>query len=221
MEVAINGDQAVPMIISYRVVKRAPQVESRRKFVGILQGLKSLVVKGIELAEEIFWEEERKVGDLGESTVVHYAIDICHETDGVNTFPATLRVTQLPGNSRPACGAHFEVIKVAEERKTINDEVIRVPRERLKAEEEEEEEVEDFNELEPIEDTKLSKVFEKKIDPEEEDSVESDEQETLPPPIFDGKSRSPMIGERPKANPLRPGLPFNRNKLRRDDQDNV
>ena len=130
LNVAFKGDNAVPIVITHRTVTKAPEIERVRKFVGLVQGFKSLVVKGIELIEESFWEEEREVKDLGESTVVHYAVDIFHETDGVNTFPAALRVTQLPGNTRPACGAHFEVIKVAEKREVVPDEVIRVPYER-------------------------------------------------------------------------------------------
>lgn len=123
----MRGENAVPIVITHRTVTKAPEIERKKKFVGFLEGFKTLIVKGIELIEESFWEEEREVKDLGESTVVHYAVDIFHETDGVNTFPANLRVTQLPGTTRPACGAHFEVIKVAEKNDVKPDEIIRIP----------------------------------------------------------------------------------------------
>jgi hypothetical protein len=128
LNLAFRGDGgAVPIVITHRTVTKAPEIERKRRFVGFVEGLKSLAVKAIELIEETFWEEEREVKDLGASQVVHYAVDIFHETDGVNQFPAKLRVTQLPGTTRPACGAHFEVIKVAENNKVTPDEIIRVP----------------------------------------------------------------------------------------------
>lgn len=171
MEIAINGDQAVPMVISHRTLTKPPEILQKRKFVGLVQGLKTLLVKGIELIEESFWEEERTVSDLGESKVVHYALDIYHETDGVNNYPASLRVTQLPGTSRPACGAHFEVIKVeetkAEDKLIRPNEVIRLPKES-----------------------------------EPEDEISS--------PTFDGTSRAKMVGERPTS---RPRLPMSRQDL--------
>lgn len=129
MNVAMRGENAVPIVITHRTVTKAPEIERRKRFVGFFEGFKTLVVRAIEIVEESFWEEEREVKDLGESSVVHYAVDIFHETDGVNTFPAHLRVTQLPGTTRPACGAHFEVIKVAETNKVRSDEIIRIPNE--------------------------------------------------------------------------------------------
>lgn len=187
MNVAMRGENAVPIVITHRTVTKAPEIERKRKFVGLFEGLKTLAVKAIELVEETFWEEEREVKDLGESKVVHYAIDIFHETDGVNDYPARLRVTQLPGNTRPACGAHFEVIKVNEEQKSKAQEVIRLPEE------------DDEGSIAPSE------------------AAEKDLPQTIGPidvPTKEEYDRSKFAGERPTNT--RPRLPINRQKTSGD-----
>lgn len=123
MDITMRGENAVPIVITHRTVKRAPQILRTKKFIGILEGLKTLVVKAIEVVEDSFWTEEREIKDMGESRVVHYALDI--ENDGTDSDSVHLVATRLDGNSRPACGAHFEVVRVDEPEKP--DDVIRLP----------------------------------------------------------------------------------------------
>lgn len=184
MNVAMRGENAVPIVITHRTVTKAPEIARSRRFVGLWEGMKTLAVKAIEIIEESFWEEEREVLDLGESRVTHYAIDIFHETDGVNDYPARLRVTQLPGNTRPACGAHFEVIKVAEEKKSNAQEVIQLPNE------------EEEGTTSPSQEAE--KHLPQRIGP-------------IGIPTKEEYDRSKFKGDRPISN-SRPGLPINRNR---------
>lgn len=119
----MNSNEAVPIIITHRTVTRMPKVNVKKRFVGIKDGLLNLAIKAIELVQENFWVEESDVEDKGESRVVHYAIDV--EDDSMEPEKALLIATKLHGNDRPGCGAHFEVVKVLDE-KPIDDSVIRM-----------------------------------------------------------------------------------------------
>jgi len=107
MNIFLRGDRAVPMIIAKRFVTREPKIVKRRKFVGFKQGLGTLVYKAIDLIQECFWDVEQDVEDMGETDIVHYAIDVV-DTPGQGA--PELVVTKLHGEARPGCGVYCEVI---------------------------------------------------------------------------------------------------------------
>lgn len=107
MNIFMRGDQAVPIIIAKRLVKRDPKISKTRKFVGIKQGLGTLVDKTIDVILECFWDVEQNIEDAGEFDMVHYAIDI---SDDPGAGAPELVVTKLVGKGRPGCGIYCEVI---------------------------------------------------------------------------------------------------------------
>lgn len=119
---AVNS--AVPIIITHQVVKKMPKITRERKFVGFVQGFKSLAAEAIDLVQKHFWAEERTVEDPGETRAVHYAIDI--ETDDLDDDEAHLRVTRVDPEVRPACGAHYQVVRM-EPPEGPGDGIIRLP----------------------------------------------------------------------------------------------
>lgn len=124
MKVTLNNDEAVPIIISHRLVTKPPQISITRNFIGIRKGLMRLALKTLEFIEQTFWEEVRDTLDPGESKVVHYAIDI--EDDGMESEVSNVVATKLHGNDRPGCGLHLEVVKVIKQDNTSKDGVIRI-----------------------------------------------------------------------------------------------
>jgi hypothetical protein len=107
MDIYLRGDKAVPMIIAKRYVKTEPKIINRRRFVGLKQGIGTLLYKSIELLQECFWDIQQEVEDKGESEVVHYVIDI---SDDPGAGAPELVVTKLVGNARPGCGVYCEVV---------------------------------------------------------------------------------------------------------------
>jgi len=122
MEIFLRGDRAVPMIIAKRFVSKEPKVNKTRKFVGLKQGLGTLIYKGIELFQECFWDEEQEVEDAGESRVINYAIDV---VDAPGQGAPELIVTRLDGESHPGCGIYCHVISPAPEGMVEDDDVLR------------------------------------------------------------------------------------------------
>jgi len=107
MEIFLSGDQAVPIIIAKRFVKKEPKLIKRRRFVGFKQGLGTMIYKTIELFQECFWDVEQEVLDAGDSSVVHYVIDV---SDDPGSGAPELVVTKLDGKAHPGCGVYCEVI---------------------------------------------------------------------------------------------------------------
>ena len=107
MNIFLRGDRAVPIIIAKRLIRKEPKITKTRRFVGFRQGFGTLVYKAIEVLQECFWDEEQDVEDLGESEVVHYAIDVM---DDPGSGAPELVVTKLHGKARPGCGVYCEVI---------------------------------------------------------------------------------------------------------------
>ena len=107
MNVFMRGDQAVPLIIAKRLVKKEPKIVKHRKFVGFKQGLGTLLYKAIDVILECFWDVEQEVLDAGDSEIIHYAIDV---SDDPGAGAPELIVTKLHGKARPGCGFYCEVI---------------------------------------------------------------------------------------------------------------
>lgn len=107
MNVFLRGNQAVPIIIAKRQVKQEPKIVKKRRFVGLKQGLGTLLYKAIDGVLECFWDVEQEVLDAGDSDVIHYAIDI---NDAPGQAEPELVVTKLHGKARPGCGVYCEVI---------------------------------------------------------------------------------------------------------------
>jgi len=107
MNIFMRGDQAVPIIIAKRQVKKEPRIVKKRRFVGFRQGIGTLLDKSIDLILDAFWDTEQEVLDAGESSVVHYAIDVM---DDPGAGAPELVVTKLVGKARPGCGVYCEVI---------------------------------------------------------------------------------------------------------------
>lgn len=107
MNIFMRGDQAVPIIVAKRQVRKEPKIVKKRRFVGFKQGFGTLVDKAIDGILECFWDVEQEVLDAGESHVIHYAIDVC---DDPGAGAPELVVTKLVGKARPGCGVYCEVI---------------------------------------------------------------------------------------------------------------
>ena len=107
MNIFMRGDQAVPIIVAKRRVTKEPKIVKKRKFVGIRQGLGTLLDKAIDTVLECFWDTQQEVLDAGESDVINYAIDVI-DTPGQGA--PELVVTKLHGEARPGCGVYCEVI---------------------------------------------------------------------------------------------------------------
>lgn len=119
---AVNS--AVPIIITHQVVKKMPKITRERKFAGFINGFASLAAEAIDLIQRHFWVEEKKVEDPGETRAVHYAIDV--ETDSLDEDAAHLVVSRVDPEVRPACGAHYQVVKM-EPAESPGDGIIRLP----------------------------------------------------------------------------------------------
>ena len=125
MELPENGKNviegsSVPIVITHHTVKRAPKIEVSKKFVGIGAGIKRLItglaIKAIETVDEAFWSEERTVLDKGDVRSVHYALDV--ETDETNPDTTAVIATKLD-QDRPACGAHYQVVRIESQDKDV------------------------------------------------------------------------------------------------------
>jgi|SRR5581483_5683079 len=119
---AVNS--AVPIIITHQVVKKMPKITRERKFAGLLNGFRSLAAEAIDIIQRHFWIEEKKVEDPGETRAVHFAIDV--ETDALDEDGAHLVVSRVDPEVRPACGAHYQVVKM-EPPDAPGDGIIRLP----------------------------------------------------------------------------------------------
>ena len=102
----------VPIVVSYRKVTKKPVVKRTRAFVGFGQMLRNIAVKAIEFVEDVAYETTNEVLDAGEQKVVHWAIEV-DDPWGVN--PRS-ELVAMRVSDKPACGAHFEVISVMEEK---------------------------------------------------------------------------------------------------------
>lgn len=123
MNYTVDGSEAVPILITHRVIKRQPKVNVTRKFVGLVEGFRTLAVKAIDLIQESFWKDHREIVDPGDCKIVHYAIDV--EDDGTDPEQGNLVATKISGTARPGFGAQFEVVRIADS-KPVTDGVIRV-----------------------------------------------------------------------------------------------
>jgi len=105
MQVRVK-EGAVPFVITYRKVLRAPKIERSRVFVGPVQLAKNIALRAIEFFETIAYETETKVLDPGQATAVHWAVDIPDPwEDGGRELSAYRMLDDMP-----PCGMHFEVI---------------------------------------------------------------------------------------------------------------
>jgi len=118
-EAFIRGDAAVPIIITHRTVSKPPVIEHTKEFVGFKKGFTNLISKAKELIKESFWEEKREIKENGKTKIVHYAVDVADD-DGFLETPSLI-ATKIEGESRPACGMHYEVIRVRGELESTDE----------------------------------------------------------------------------------------------------
>lgn len=101
-----NG--GVPFVVTYRKILRKPKVKRERKFVGITQLAKNLLVKAIETIESAAFETTTEYVDPGQSVAVHWALTV---EDPFDTRPGVEKnlVAYRMMDDIPPNGLHFEV----------------------------------------------------------------------------------------------------------------
>jgi len=107
--VQVPGEFAAPIIITHKTVHKLPKVETKKQFVGFMNGVKGILYNVLDFIDKSFYEETRKIIDPGQISSVSYAIDV--QGDRENPHLNEVVVTRLDGSSRPATGMHFEVYK--------------------------------------------------------------------------------------------------------------
>lgn len=115
MKVSIS-DAGVPFVISFRKILRKPKMTRHRRFVGPIGVVKNLLVKLIEVIEDVAFETKIEELDPGKSVSVHWAVtipDAFDPTTGVEKNLVAFRML----NDMPPCGAHFEIITPMKEEK--------------------------------------------------------------------------------------------------------
>ncbi len=110
------SDAGVPFVISFRQILRKPKMTRHRRFVGPIRIVKNLLIKAIEVFEEVAFVTEIEELDPGKSVSVHWAVtipDAFDPTTGVEKNLVAFRML----NDMPPCGAHFEIISPMKEEK--------------------------------------------------------------------------------------------------------
>lgn len=102
----------VPFVVSYRRITKRPVYKRIREFVGFRKVLLNLAIKALDFVEDVCFESGNEVVDPGEQSVVHWAVEI-DDPWGVNNIShlAARKVLDKPG-----CGAHYEVIRIVDEK---------------------------------------------------------------------------------------------------------
>lgn len=102
----------VPLVISYRRITKKPIYKRVREFVGFRRMFLNCVIKALDVIEDVCFETENEVVEPGEQSVVHWAIEV-DDPWGANNVShlAARRVLDRPG-----CGAHYEVIRIVDEK---------------------------------------------------------------------------------------------------------
>ncbi len=101
------SDEAAPIVFTYRRVSRPPVIERRKRFVGVRAAIRNAVSLLKETVEHLVYVDDHKVIDAGESTAVHWAIQVEDPFDA--SSPSPVIAVQTHGY-RPPAGFHFEVI---------------------------------------------------------------------------------------------------------------
>jgi hypothetical protein len=108
------SDQGVPFVVTYRKWLRRPKVTQTTRFVGVRQLLKNAWGMAASVIHDLAYEQTNEVKDPGKSVVVHWAIQVEDPWDIAPGREANLVAYRMMGD-RPPCGAHFEIISVAEQ----------------------------------------------------------------------------------------------------------
>jgi len=114
MNIKIDGNVAVPMVITETTVHRPRKVKHRRMFRGIRLGVTRLFVGlgtwALDRLEDAFFEDTIEVLDAGKQTEQHFAIIV-----GSDGYDHVLQA--VPVEHRPPCIHHYEIIRYAEEKR--------------------------------------------------------------------------------------------------------
>jgi len=102
------ADGGVPFVVTYRKILRKPKIKRERKFVGLVQLAKNLMVKVIETMEQAAFETTTEYLDPGQSVAVHWALTVEDPFDTREGKEKNL-VAYRMGNDIPPNGLHFEV----------------------------------------------------------------------------------------------------------------
>lgn len=108
------SDAGVPIVVTYRKVLRKPKLKRRRRYLGVIQTVKNLLVKAIEAVEEAAFDTETEVIDPGQSVSVHWAISVEDPWDTTTGAEKNLVAYRML-NDIPPSGVHFEVISASRE----------------------------------------------------------------------------------------------------------
>lgn len=115
MKVTLSN-AGVPFVISFRKILRKPKITRERRFVGTARIVKNLLVKVIELIEDVAFETKTTTDDPGKSVVVHWAVTIPDAFDPTSGNEKNLIAFRML-NDMPPCGAHFEIISQPKQKK--------------------------------------------------------------------------------------------------------
>jgi hypothetical protein len=108
------SDAGVPFVISFRKILRKPKMTRERRFVGPLRIVKNLLVKAIEVFEDVAFETKIEEVEPGKSVAVHWAVTIPDAFDTSSGIERNLMAFRML-NDMPPCGAHFEIISPLKE----------------------------------------------------------------------------------------------------------
>jgi hypothetical protein len=102
------SEGGVPFVVTYRKILRKPKIKRERKFVGITQLVKNLMVKAIEAVEAAAFETTTEYLDEGQSVAVHWALTV---EDPFDTRPGVEKslIAYRMLDDIPPNGLHFEV----------------------------------------------------------------------------------------------------------------